>query len=269
MAAAAADALAEFGQDCLPALASALADGATDPACRAAIPRVLERLGNAESIQLLHEFISDPDERVAAASLRGLANARRRDPSFPLMDDTMREDMVEALRRCYTLAALRADLGRDAHEPLLDDALSRLSARALDRVFLILACLHPDRHVEWARRAIDSPARNTRALAVEFVVMLAERRIEDLLLALVDAPENRVVELAERRFAVVRRPAETHLRELARDGDAWVAACAIRRIGQRGSRDLAPSVEEALARPEPIVRETALSARMQLAGAQA
>lgn len=253
-------AIAAYGDEVLPALAGALAGASAAHAIRVQVPRVLARLGTARSADLLLAHLADPDARMRAALCRALAQLANGGVLPSRAAATLRAAIVAEMREYYALVALRADLDAGDARQLLHDTLSWRMERVLDRAFWLLGARHPGAGLERVREILADPRHGRRPLAIELLDTVVDRAIGDLLLPLVEAPADRVLQVARARFGLAGRPVGERLAELASGRDPWLRACAIYRIGALGERSLAPLVMEGLEDDEALVRETALAA---------
>ena len=88
--------------------------------------------------------------------------------------------------------------------------------------------------------------------------------MKDLLLPLVEAPVEHVLEIARKRFNLERRSTWDRLGELAEDPDPWLRTCAVFRIGALKRIELTGAVLAALDSGDMLLRETALAASRTL-----
>jgi hypothetical protein len=160
------------------------------------------------------------------------------------------------IQSVYEFTAVRFDLGLDGHD-LLSDALNDRIDKGLRRIFFLLDILHPSRTFDPVHHALQHDNAAIRTSAIELLDNLIDHRIRDLLIPLVDAPHERVVELGHRRFGI--RPASRveQLDRLSRDGDHWLRCCALVTIDALDIGELAATVDNARAANDPLVSETA------------
>jgi hypothetical protein len=174
------------------------------------------------------------------------------------------------MRGGYALIVLREDLGKEGLDSLLADAIRARLDRSLDRAFHLLNLLYPNYHrqIQRVRQALEAEPGHTRALAVELLDNLAEQQVKDLLLPLVEAPVERVLEIARKRFNIERHSLSDRLGELAEGPDLWLRTCAVFRIGALKRSELSKPVLAALASQDTLLRETALAASRTLFDSQ-
>ncbi len=257
-ASAAVEALARYSDHIEPELNEAL----DDPTLGAYVPRLLYRRRTSEAVDILLARFRAADDAIRGEVYRALFRLRAEGIEFPLPKSELRKAITGEARRAYAWIALRQDLGQDGLDPLLTDAFRVRSGRALDRVFFLLHLLYPgaDQHIRRARRALDTEGSNTRALAVELLDNLAEPQVKELLLPLLEAPIEQVLEIAREHFAIERRSMSDRLGELAQSSDRWLRACAVFRIGALKQAQLADHALAALNSDDALLSETALVA---------
>ena len=266
VAPAAVEALANFGGGIEPHLAVAL----QDPASGAFVVRILAVLRTRPAVDLLLAAFHAEEPAIRGAVYRALAQLRAEGWRFDLPDATVRAAIVGELRGAYATIVLREDLGADGLDLLLADAIGKRLGWALDRTFYLLNLLYPRdlQAIRRARAALQGAPGSTRALAIELLDHLAERQIAELLLPLVEAPIERLLEIARKRFNLERCSLAERLAELARGSDPWLRTCGLFRIGVLKQADASAAVLAALDAADPLIRETALVAWSALIDAE-
>ncbi|MBI3243060.1 MAG: MFS transporter [Chloroflexi bacterium] len=259
--AAAVEALAKY-RDEIESDLSAVLDGSTSEAA-SQVPRVLQerRTRSAAEALLTHFYVAD--DAVRSEVYRALARLRADGLEFYLSESDLREAIAGELRGGYMWVVIRADLGQEGLDLLLSEAVQTRLSRAIDRVFYLLNLLYPNytQQIQRVRQALEAGPGNTRALAVELLDTLsAAGPVKELLLPLVEAPAEKLLDIAGKRFGIERRPSLQRLRELAEGPDLWLRACAVFRIGVLKQAELAGCVLAALASEDALLRETALAA---------
>ncbi len=261
-ASAAVEALAHYTSGIEPELGAAL----EDPALGAYVPRILYRLRTRPALDLLLAHFHTTDESARDEIYRALARLRAEGVAFELPEAELRAALLGELRGGYALIVLREDLGKEGLDALLADAIRARLSRTLDRAFHLLNLLYPNhtQRIQRVRQALEAEQSNTRALAVELLDNLAEPQVKDLLLPLVEAPVERLLEIARKRFGLERRSVWDRLGELAEGPDPWLRTCAVFRIGALKRIELTGAVLAALDSGDMLLRETALAASRTL-----
>ncbi len=259
-AAAAADALAAYTIHIEPELGAAL----EDPRLREYIPPILQRLRTRQAAEVLLAHFHSPDDELRGKIFEALARLQAEGVEVNLATARLREALIGELRRSYQWIIVREDLREEGLDALLADALQARLGRALDRAFFLLNLLAPahTRQVQRVRQILETAPGSQRALAVELLDTLgvADRQVKELLLPLIEAPVERLLEIARAHFGLERRSMPDRLRELAQGPDDWLRICAIHRIGVLQRAELSENVLATLDTDDALLRETALAA---------
>lgn len=260
----AAEALARYPVGIESELSAALSDPRLGPH----IPRILQKLGRPEAVATLCGHFTAPNDALRSEVYRGLAHLRANGVHVAITEIDVRRAIADELRGGYAWRVALADLGADGKDGLLEDALQARLKAALDRVFYLLILLYPRNRsqIERVRQALEMEPGSTRAMAVELLDNLAERAVKELLLPLVEAPMQDVLELAHERFNLPRLTTSERLAELAGSADPWLRACTLFRIGTLRRTELVGSVRAMLEAEDKLLRETAHVANRLLNG---
>lgn len=265
-ASAAVEALARYGSGIEPELGAAL----DNPALSVYVPRILYRLRTRPALDLLLAHLHRADETARGEVYRVLARLRAEGVELDIAEPSLRAALLGEMRGGYALIVLREDLGKEGLDSLLADAIRARLDRSLDRAFHLLNLLYPNynQQIQRVRQALEAEPGNTRAMAVELLDNLAEQQVKDLLLPLVEAPVERVLEIARKRFNIERHSLSDRLGELAEGPDLWLRTCAVFRIGALKRSELSKPVLAALDSQDTLLRETALAASRTLFDSQ-
>lgn len=256
LAAAAAAALAHFGNGVEAALGAALA-GHQDPAVRAQIPRVLQQIPTPAAAAVLLEHLHEPDNHLRARIYRALSRLQAQNVPFVLDEDALHQALQEEIRRAYYLSVVYQDLGEEGRSWLLGTVLTEHRGYALDRLFFLLDLLYPRRNLIVARQALASPDRRRRAYAIELVDTIAGRQLREVLVPLVEAPVEEIALLGVQRFGIAHRTMIERLGELAGHHQPWMRACSLYNIGRLQIASLSATLLSAANDEAEVVRETA------------
>ncbi len=261
-AAAAVEALSQYGAGIEPLLADALSDRELGPA-REYVPRVLQRLATDEAVRTLLAHLEEPNAAVRTAVYRALARLR------PIAwhegeVKAIHRAILDELQRTYALYVLYADIEGEGGGSLLEEALTTRQAAGLDRIFLLLSILHPGPALASVRQALGRGVGEERARAVELLDTLIDQAVKGLLLPLIEAPREQVLDIGRKRLGLPSRPLGERLSELVRGDDDWLCCCALFRIGELHLVELSGVVGDALASEAALVRETASLAQSNL-----
>jgi HEAT repeat protein len=267
VAAHAADALVAVGAPAVAAASRALADEATSPAVRRAVPSVLERIGTDQAAGVLADRLLDGD---AALRLRVLISlARMRDERADVAIDPR---PLEAALGAEVLGHYRSyqvlgqvGVAGEGAQPFRQ-GLRTAMREELERIFRLLDLLHFRRGFRSAWVALQSGNALVHDQALDLLDSALRPDMRALLVPLVDpeVSEEQRTRLAQR---LVGNPVETPeqaIEALAGTGDPWLRSCAAYAIGALGLDSLAPRLEAWRDDPDPLLRETVRQARAAL-----
>jgi hypothetical protein len=198
---AAIDALGEMGDLALERLERGLDDAASPPELRWRVVRALARSSSPRALDLLaRRAVSTDDTGLRSRILRVLRAAQGEGEAAPLS----RAELV-ALAQQSVLAQARALAFRVAHARSLEaeperktpgaDLVQRLlrdkEVEAIDRLFLVLALLHPSERFARIQRGLESPNAKARASSRELVENVVKPPLrEPVLAAIGDEPDD-------------------------------------------------------------------------------
>jgi AAA family ATP:ADP antiporter len=261
--------LAAYGDRIVGTLGDWLTDPAVTLEIRREIPRVLGDVGSQEAVNEMFRQRGRDDVRLEYRILKAsnMIRASERKVRFPgpLVTEDMEHDARSLLFALVHSRAFAHD-SPSAAERLLRIALDERMEQALDRIFRRLALLYPPRDIHAAYRGVTSGDARERGNAVEYVENALAAAHRDIVLPLVDAPDD-VSRLrhAERRYRMGFVTYEKSLEALLEGDDPWLRTCALYVVGSKRQRSLLVSVKANLSALHPLVRETALWARQELA----
>jgi len=268
LAAEAADALVAAGRPALAAAARALADPATAPAVRRALPSILERIGTDEAAALLADHLLDSDAALRLRILVSLARMRDERADVAIdprpLDAALGAEVLGHYRSYQILGLIGASAGGD--EPLRQ-GLGTAMREELERIFRLLDLLHFRRGFRSAWVGLQSGNTLIHDQALDLLDSALRPEMRSLLVPLVDPEvgEDERVRLAHRLVGAPMETLEDAVAALAGTGDPWLRSCAAYAIGARGLRSLEPQLEAWSRDPDPLVRETVRQARAMLA----
>jgi AAA family ATP:ADP antiporter len=262
-------ALAGFGPQITGTLSDVMLDEALPIRIRRQIPRVLKKIPNQRSVDVLLAAVGHPDLTIRSAVLKALNRLRETDASLNFENHFVTEQISTEARHYYELnAALAPFKEREAGEHtaarLLALTIEERLRGTLERLFRLLGLHYPPKEIYSAFRAVSRRQHEEATAALEFLDNTLERDIKRILLPLLDAPEH-VHEHGKELFGVDVRSAEDAIRELIRSHDPWLVACAMAAAAELGMRNLAPEIHQAAKESVEEVLEVARSAEARLA----
>jgi HEAT repeat protein len=262
-AAPARDALVRFGPGIEPLLEQVLASE-QQLQIRIEVPKILRQIGTTASAEALLSHVSEENDHVRGSVYKALARLHTNRVPIPVERSAIDVAIEDELRRTFTLFTVRYDILNSGDGNLLVQALTERLNYTLDRLFFLFTLIYPGQDMQTVREALDSDDQRLRANAIELLDSFADREIKGLLLPLVEAPDNKILSLAEQQLQVTSRSEEERLHELAQHSDRWLQACALYNIGTQGLDSLIDTVTAAVEADDAVVAETALWACQRL-----
>jgi AAA family ATP:ADP antiporter len=265
----AARSLASLGDGVVEALRKRLDSGPDDIALevKREIPTVLVRIGTPAAQRVLMESLLQGDPTVRRRVIASLNRLRRRHPELSvdaaLVETVLAAEITGHYRSQQILAHLSRELRPD--EPALS-ALSHAMEEELERIFGLLALLGPGEDLLSAHRALLSSDAPARANALELLDNVLKGPLRRLIVPLVDSHvtvEERAA-LGARTIGVSLDTREEAVATLAGCSDAWLRSCAARIIGTLGLRSFQPQLDRWRDDADPLLREAARAARVEL-----
>jgi AAA family ATP:ADP antiporter len=274
---AALEALVAYGERVLPLVEEAL----SGPAAAAAAAKAAGAIPSENALRLVRLCGQVKGEAVITLMLQHLDH-----PS-----NAMRDQIVAVLSACEFRAAegelplLTAALSREAEQGLrlliaqedigdgeateqLNRALEEELNQARRRAFLLLSFIYEARPMLRAEIQLDKGSGAERALVLEMLDVTLSSNHKALAFPLVDLRLTRTqrIQQLSKALDAPSLTGETERDERLSDliqvaerswAQPWTRACAIYAAGQLGVSEAAPTIETALADPDPTVRETA------------
>lgn len=260
---AATDALVAFGPDVVQSLGAAW-ENDEDASVRLQIPRVLQQIPAAAAVQLLATHIEDEDAHLRGRTLKALTILQRRGVPVEINEDGLQRALLGEARHYYELSIIYDDLGREGRGILLDEMLRWLMQFTIDRLFYLLALLHPKQNMAQLQRGLAQGDARLRANAIELLDTLLTREIKELVLPLIEAGEETIVARARDQLGIPSRSTVERLAELMQYPSDWLQSCVLYQIGSMRLSVLKEQVIAGLFAEDDVVRETAFLAGNQL-----
>ena len=133
---------------------------------------------------------------------------------------------------------------------------------------MLLDLRYPEIPAAWLRDSLGRESAELRATVLELIDNVVERETKELLLPMLTRSEEDLQQVARRQLGLGRQSLGARIEALIRAADPWLRCCALYEVGRRRLAELTPLVEAALGAEEPLVRETAQAARVQLEKSQ-
>lgn len=245
---AAIEALAALGPKIRGSLGDLLLDEAETVRIRRYVPRVLLKMGDQGSVDILVRGLSATNLTVRAAILKALNRLRENKPSLDFGAPALLEQVREEARYYLDLHANLAPLReRESNGPATSLVIRTLEDRlrsTLDRLFRLLGLRYPPRQIYAAYQAIDRRAGDDCAAALDFLDHVLDRELKRVLLPLFDE-DAMLAKHAREVFHIERKDVSGALRSLIQSQDPWLAACGIAAAGELRIHELSPDIRDA------------------------
>lgn len=252
-------ALVEYGVKVVPYLSAALAD-ASSVQGQIAVVKVLREIQAAPAARTLEQYFHGPNDHLRAAVVQALANLQAKGVPVYIPRVALVESTLVEIKRTYAIHLLLADLGEQSGR-ILNRALQDHLGYVLDHLFSILSLLYPQLDMHIVHRAVRSGG-GQKVTAIELIDSMTDQEIRDVMLPLVEAPLDRLVQIATLRFGLRRGSLEQRLNELCQHDDPVLRAFALQRIGLLGLESLHDTIHQNLEYNHPLVQEASVWAAM-------
>jgi len=252
-------ALAAYGPPMVATLCGRAMDPDLDLFTRGRAIRALADIPCQEAVDSLFECLSLAEATLQYGLIKSLSKLRASHPDL----EFHRARVVELLRvtaaHHYQLLQASALLARpDGSEPakLLCRSLSETCVQNCKRIFRLLGLLYSPRDMYNAYTGYVSTRRATRGSSLEFLDNVLDRELAELLMPILDEPEQAAAVPPQGRGAVSSLETVDQAHSfLLTHPDPWLRACAAYSV-PRGPA-LEPALRELAGDPDPVVRETA------------
>jgi AAA family ATP:ADP antiporter len=263
----AAQALAKFGDPIVRVLGKHLADGSRSIVTRRAIPPVLVNIGTPAAAEMLQENLLDANTALRFQVISALNKIQQLHPEIEidrqLLETVLAAEIMGHYRSYQILESLHVPGNVD--EPVLS-ALGESIRQELERIFRLLGLLYPrlDLHSAYFGLQSDNPTVYDNAL--EFLENVLKSQLRGMLLPLLDGKvsiKDRAV-IAERFVRARVDNREQAVAELVASDDPWLKSCGAYAIGTLGLLTLEEELNRCLEHADPLLRETARTAKIRL-----
>jgi HEAT repeat protein len=257
-------AVAAYGASAVELLERVLGNVHEPLATRLAVPSILSRIGDQQSMDVLIQHITDPTESLRTQVLEGIHRMRLRRSHIKVPEEAARNAAMMEIRNLYQQWFVRTDL-KKIGDGLLLEALEHRRNMTVKRVFRLLGCIYPVRAISTVFNNLTAPRRRIRANAIEVLDNMLDKELKRLLLPLLDKSLlSDLKEIGDEIFGLSHRPADERLRLLMEENTGWLSSCAIFSSGQNKDGNLSSDIRACMKSENPLVRETALVALRNL-----
>jgi ATP:ADP antiporter, AAA family len=268
-AAAAAQALGRFGDCIVGALRDHLGDPSVPIEARRAIPDVLVALGTAAAARVLLDNLLEGDTTLRFRTIAALNKLLRLHPAieldFQMLETVLAAEILGHYRSYQILATSCA--APDGNDPLAR-ALKESMQQELERIFRLLSLLYPNLDLHSAYTGLQSTSVSVRDNALEFLDNVLKSQLRDMLVPLLDSKITAAerAQMAQRLVGAKIESQEQAVATLIASEDPWLKSCGAYAIGTLGIKSLEAELNRCLDHLDPLLRETARTAKLRLQG---
>lgn len=266
LSAVAADSLVKFG-DKIVGLVGAHLGYSSSIMARRAIPPILASIGTPAATRVLLDNLLETDTTVRSQIIGALNKIHQVRPEIELdrqlLETVLAAEIMGHYRSYQILESLR--IPGDGDEPAVR-ALSESIQQELGRIFRLLGLLYPHLDLHSAYFGLQSNNITVHDNALEFMENVLKSQLRAMLVPLLDgkvSPKERA-EIAERFVRARVESREQAVAELVSSDDPWLKSCGAYAVGSLGIKSLEPELNRCLEHPDPLLRETARTAKLRL-----
>ena len=261
---AASDALVSFGDLMLPMVEEALVSEAVSEEDTIRLVRVCVQIKGETVLRLMRRNLDYSSNLVRDQILTVLSacSFHARAADLPELNKALLRDVS----RGHQIMVARQDLGEGEPVAPLRRALSEELVLVNKRVFWLLSFLYGAEGVLQAEAQLLQGSRTEQALALEVLDVTLSSEHRALVFPLIDPRLDQAqrIQLLDKHINTQSLDRDNQLLALIMTGDhAWTRACALYAAAKLGTSaqlradQMVPTIEIALADPDPVVRETA------------
>lgn len=263
---AAGGALVQYGERVLGTLRDYLQDESVPYGIRSRIPRVLAQIHTTESAGILTSVLLKGNPSLRYEALKALNRLRRHDtaivPESPVFEELLQFEIIGLHRSLQIASVLHPSAAGPLHAPksapLLVRVLYERMGYELERIFLLLALIYPQRDIQNAYYGLISKRARLRANSMEVLEhVLKPETCRDLVFALdTGIPDEERAAHSERLCRTRVASKVEALRILLRSEDRWLRLCAVYEVGDAALSILLDDLKNLVREEDPLLEET-------------
>jgi HEAT repeat protein len=261
--------LGQLGDEVVGLLRERLQDPSTPIEARREIPDVFVRVASPAAERALVDTLLESDPTLRHRIISALNKLRRNNPEIPsepeAVEMLLTAEIFGHYRSYQVLGVLRERLPAD--DPVVQ-GLHQSMEQEVERIFRLLSLLYPHQGLHDAYFGLRAANPSLRADALELLEEVLPSHLDQLLVPLLDSQLS-VAERVERADRLVGSGVHTidqAVGVLLASEDSWLRACAAFAVGALRLDTLAPELDRLADATDPLLRETARTARRRLAG---
>jgi AAA family ATP:ADP antiporter len=234
---AAIQALADYGAVICGTLGDLINDEAIPIGIRVHIPRVLKRIQDQRSVDVLLAAHGNRDPGIRGAALKALAQLRAAAPNLNYENPLMRQQIMDEARYYYELSAVLAPFRgyletRQSAAGLLARTVNERLRQSLQRLFRLLGLRYSSQEMHWTYLALANGNKEKHTAALEFLDNTLDQDLKRVIIPMLES--ERPAEDGRTLFGVEPQPPAATLQALQKSGDPWLKLCATAAAGELG-----------------------------------
>ncbi|HZD31551.1 MAG TPA: Npt1/Npt2 family nucleotide transporter, partial [Candidatus Angelobacter sp.] len=262
-----AEALAKFGDQVVILLSGKLGDSRCCMETRRAIPPILVSIGTPAAAGALCDNLLERDTTLRFHMISALNKIHQLHPEIVLDMQLVETVLAAEITGHYRSYQIQEALGLTgtADEPVMH-ALQDSIQQELERIFRLLGLLYPRLDLHSAYFGLQSKDSRVHDNALEFLETILKAQLRAVLLPLLDGKVSpgEKARMAEHWVRARVESREQAVAELTASDDPWLKSCGAYAIGKFGINSLEAELALCLEHPDPLLRETARTARIRL-----
>jgi len=248
------DALVKYGTQAETQLAVALAS-TSHIQKRIAIIKTLRNIRTPSSVNILSDYFHDSNDHIRAAVAKALADLHGNGVEVKIPRPEILQVTLDEIKRTYSMHLIREDLGKQSGH-MLGRALQDHLGFILDHLFSLLSLLYPERDMHLIGTALMKSNGSQKSHALELIDAMADNEIREVMLPLVEAPQEKIAEIARNHFGLEKSNVEERLNELTQSSDPILRAFAIYQLGVLGFKSVMKAIHQNMDFDHAFVQET-------------
>lgn len=265
---AAIEALASFGTRIAGTLSDLMEDRNLPMQVRRQVPRILARIPEQRSVDILIGVLGSSDLTIRTAALKALNKLRETAPKLQYDVAGLASRVHDEARYYFELWTAMSTLREFPSPPpatsLLIRTLEQRLRETLERLFRLIGLKYPPQQIYAAYLAVSRRKGDDFTAALEFLDNVLERELKKIVIPLLDE-DGVLAQRAQDLFQIEEMDAVTALRKLMASGEPWLVACAMAAAAELQLREVAGDIRRAGDSCGPDVAGVARSAEKLLA----
>jgi ATP:ADP antiporter, AAA family len=260
-------ALGEFGDSIVGSLQDHIGDPGVPLSARREIPTILLNVGTSSAARVLHENLFERDTILRFRIISALNKLHRLHPEVKrdeqMLETALAAEIIGHYRSYQILAKL--DPLHDTRDAV-GNALKEAMGQELERIFRLLGLLYPHLDVHSAYLGLQAEKATVYDNALEFLDNVLKPQLRAILVPLLDGRVSvrERAAIADRFVYAKIESQEQAVEALVASDDPWLRSCGAYAIGNLGIKSLEGQLDRCLNDADPLLRETARSAKHRL-----